>query len=386
LKGLGTIADVVIVRAGGVSPEPRVEKLAESLGQNGYHVNVLAWDREGIHPQRENRGCYSIRRLRIRAPEGSLLVAIPLMFWMVREFLYLLRSGCQVIHACGFDTMVPAALAKTITGKRIVYDIFDFYADILPRSVPKTLRNLVGAAERLFIRTADAVIIVDEARMGQIGRIRAPVEVIVNSPRDTRAADRPGISHDRFVLFYAAQLGENNARAIEFVARAIRTMNDVALVVAGWGPAKNRIVQLAKQQPNIRFAGRLSYTEVMEQTRQADALFAFYDPRTPIARLASPNKLFEAMAAAKPIIINSETAAAHVVSRLGCGLVVPFADIRSLKSAIQSLKDDRQLAARLGARGRNAFETQYSWQLMEKKLLKLYHEVAGSVRKPSSSS
>lgn len=106
-----------------------------------------------------------------------------------------------------------------------------------------------------------------------------------------------------------------------------------------------------------------------------DVLFATYDPIYPTNRYASPNKLFEAMMCHKPIIVNDGTSMADIVRRENCGIVVPYGDVNELKNAILKLKNNPQLYGRLGVNGRNAYDTKYSWKIMEQRLLDVYKHI-----------
>ncbi len=60
----------------------------------------------------------------------------------------------DVIHACDFDTILPAILIKSLYGKRLVYDIFDFYADHL-RATPMIIKMIIRRVDLWAIGRAD---------------------------------------------------------------------------------------------------------------------------------------------------------------------------------------------------------------------------------------
>jgi glycosyltransferase involved in cell wall biosynthesis len=59
--------------------------------------------------------------------------------------------------------------------------------------------------------------------------------------------------------------------------------------------------------------------------------------------------------------------------------VVPFGNAEAIKTAIKQLQNDAGLRRTLGANGRQAYETQYSWKIMRQRLLNAYGKMAGSV-------
>ncbi|MEM2741828.1 MAG: glycosyltransferase WbuB, partial [Nitrososphaeria archaeon] len=69
-----------------------------------------------------------------------------------------------------------------------------------------------------------------------------------------------------------------------------------------------------------------------------------------------------------PVITN---VCRDVVSEAHCGLIVDY-DVKEVRNAILRLKNDPSLRRKLGENGRRAFEQKYNWNLMEKKLLRLY--------------
>jgi len=123
----------------------------------------------------------------------------------------------------------------------------------------------------------------------------------------------------------------------------------------------------------IEYLGYISHNEIMQQTDLADVIVALYDPKIPNNLYASPNKLFEAMMLKKPIIINSETTASMIVKRYNCGISIPYGSVDDLYTALQKLKNGEYRKV-LGENGRIAYEHQYDWREMEKRILDVYGE------------
>src|SRR5207302_846041 len=79
--------------------------------------------------------------------------------WWVHVFFRILRLRPAVVHTIDFDTVVPAFAAARIAGARLVYDIFDFYAEMITAPLSPPLRRILAKAERRMIRRADAIIL-----------------------------------------------------------------------------------------------------------------------------------------------------------------------------------------------------------------------------------
>jgi predicted deacetylase len=128
------LSRVVITRANPLAPDPRVMKTARTLREGGYGVVLVGWNMAGDQPDFERLDGFACHRLAVPARFGRGLVnmfhqlrwQIGLLGWLARH-----RNEYDVIHACDFDTVLAALCCKSIFRKKVVYDIFDFYADML---------------------------------------------------------------------------------------------------------------------------------------------------------------------------------------------------------------------------------------------------------------
>jgi glycosyltransferase involved in cell wall biosynthesis len=67
-----------------------------------------------------------------------------------------------------------------------------------------------------------------------------------------------------------------------------------------------------------------------------------------------PSKLYDGMAAGRPVIVAAAGEAARLVEETGCGLVTEPEDGEGLAAAVRALAGDRERAGALGAAGRAA--------------------------------
>jgi glycosyltransferase involved in cell wall biosynthesis len=355
--------------------EPRIRKEAGTLARAGHEVHVILWDREMAHPADEEREGLRLHRFRLRAPEGRPELAFLLPRWWAFLFFRILTLRPHVVHAVDFDTMIAAYPAARIAGARVVYDIFDFYADMVTAPIPPRLRAILANAERRMVPMADAVITPDLRRRVQFGSARPrKIVEIENVPEDRGIAPAP-TDPDRFVVFYGGMIAKDRG-LVDLVAACEAT--GAVLLVAGHGPDEAELLTDLESSPAASYLGTIPYEEVLERTAASSAVAALYDPRVPNNRFAAPNKLFEAMMFAKPVIVSDGTVAGDIVREVGCGIVVPHGDREALKRALESLMLSPETCATMGARGRTAFESRYNWKAMEPRLLGLYGELLSS--------
>lgn len=371
---------VLILRSNPIAPDPRVEKIARGLVGQGWRVELLGWDRTGEMPVAEHTAMGVIHRLPIRAPFGSGLGNLPqLVRWQIGLMSWLLRhrQDFDAIHACDFDTVLPALILHWFFKKKLIYDIFDFYADHLRRT-PGLIKKLIRKVDLWVIGKADAVILVDESRYEQIrGSKPRRLTVIYNSPEDWIPPDFPkkdeSISIIRLRLAYVGLL--QRERGIFELLEVLSRHPDWVLELAGFGGDQDEILEKVKGMHNVRWHGRVSYETALRLSAAADVLIATYDPAIANHRYSSPNKIFEAMMLGRPIIVAENTNIDRIVQRYNNGIVVPYGECLALEQALTRLSMDYQMREQMGRNGRLAYEKEYGWHIMRDRLIQLYQQV-----------
>ncbi|MGB9879295.1 MAG: glycosyltransferase family 4 protein [Anaerolineae bacterium] len=366
-------ASVVFLRSNPIAPDPRVEKEARALHQAGYPVTIVGWDRAASLPLIEEREYARIERIALPATFGTGVRNLPyLLRWQLRLCFWLWRNRrrYQIVHACDFDTVLPALMISRLYGKKVVYDVFDFYADML-RKTPSFLRRVVRRIDLWAMGRVDALILVDEARKEQIRGARPRrVEVIYNSPEP---CPPPPVrsTHGELRIAYVGLLQVE--RGLLEMLEVLERHPEWDLDLAGFGGDAEVILAVARKLPNVRVYGRVPYEEAIRLYAQADVLFATYDPAIPNHRYASANKLFEGMMLGKPVIVARGTGMDRLVERYKVGFVVDYGDVNQLESVLYKIACWRLREKEAFAkRARAVYTENFSWDRMATRLVNLY--------------
>ncbi|MBL6965798.1 MAG: glycosyltransferase family 4 protein [Anaerolineales bacterium] len=402
---------IIVARSNPIAPDPRVEKATAALAEAGYHVTIIGWDRSAALPPREIISGIDCIRLPIQAQFGHGLGNFaPLLRWQWGLLRWLMqnRRGYNIIHACDFDTVLPALVVKLLFGKRVVYDIFDFYTDHL-RATPGWVKSLIRSVDLWAIRRVDALIITDESRWVQVGeRLPQNRAVVLNTPRDYdyNTLTRTSQTQMKFLKLRRRKERQEEQKRKTWRSSPIRgdfsakkTLNLVYvgllqtergllnvlnvlgdhpewhLDLAGFGGDENQILALSDELPNVTWHGRIPYERALALTAAADVVLALYDPAIPNHRYASPNKLFEAMMLGKPVIVAADTNIDRIVQAENCGLVVEYGHRPELVKALECLQLDKVLYAEFAANARRAYEQDYDWSTVSARLLRLYQQL-----------
>jgi glycosyltransferase involved in cell wall biosynthesis len=344
---------IILMQAGTID-DIRMPKEIEVMKQGGYAVTVLSWDRDCKKSHHEHRAgagkYYEELQLRLKAPIGiKLLLILPI--WWFFEFFWFMRIKWDIAHVLNFHSIIPGLIAGKLKRKPVIYEIVDSYEDMT--ALPNILRYFLIQVDRIFMRLASAVIIVDEAQENRV-----------------------------FTLFYAGRLHKARRLNLDKIVSAISSINNVKLIIAGYGDQVEEVEKWSHAMPNkIQFIGKISYDDALERSIAADLLFEVRDPVIPLHKYICGSKFLRAMSCGKPILVSKGTSAANKVYENNCGLVVDTHNIEEIKNAIIMLRDNLELCRELGANGRKAYEERYSWEIMERRLLALYQGLTGEIGK-----
>lgn len=367
---------VIILR--GRETDPGVNKYCKALSKEKYPVTLLLWNRRRTVIDPDPAG-YTLHQFCFHAPLDKIGAVFFYPFWWMYTVYFLLKEKPDIVHACDFDTLLPALCTRWFIKCQFVYTIFDFYADNIPdRHFFSVLKKGIRTLEIRGIDCADLLILVDESRLEEIhGATVKNLIYIYNTPEDQKSTANPETHSPKgiFSIFYAGYL--LNDRGITDIIRAVADLPGVELVLAGPVIDRNIMDEIAAHPASVKYIGWIpTYEEILNRSLSADMLFRFSDPALPTKnKYASPNKLFEAMMCGKPILVSDDSSMADIVRHNNCGLVVPYGDVGAIREAIVKLVTNPDLPEELGQNGRRAYENKYSWTIMEKRLVAAYEKL-----------
>ncbi len=314
---------IALLRSTDGNPDSRFEKYLKFLDRAGVSRLTMCWDRFGLQtPGRD--ALYYRRPSAYGMGARNMLGLLGFNAYLWRQ-LWRRRRDYKVVHAADFDTALPAVLAKWLLGKRMIYDIYDWYID--SRNVRNPLlRGLISALEWLCIRSADVTVICEEGRRRQIRHKPRRLWVLPNIPvLDHAPAPRPERTPGSPVrLVYVGILSDD--RGLDLLPRLARECPDVEVTVAGFGPLAPMMEEAAGRLPNFRFLGRVDYAEALRLMADGDIIYAAYHKTNPNQVLAAPNKYYEGLALGRPVITTEGTLVGDAVSASDTGYVIGEGD------------------------------------------------------------
>jgi len=347
---------VVMLLGNGFSPDPRVEAAASALARCGAEVAVVCWDRDGDLPEREDRGGVGVHRIRLPSTHGRGTSQALLMPRIWSRYVTAGRAlRPDVVHAHDLDTLPAGHRLARSAGAALVFDAHESYPDMLAANVSPAVRWVTRRLERFLVPRTDLVVTVGDrlrahyAAMGArdavvVGNWRDAVETPERAPGDApmRQAARGGtdaaphaFATSVSICFIANLTAE---RRVEPLLEAVERVPDSALTIGGTGSAVAAVEAAAARCPRIRYLGPVPAEDVAGWTAASDAVYYGFDPANPNARFSAPNKLFEALAAGRPVITARFGEIGEIVAETGCGILVPDYTPDALAAAIRELR------------------------------------------------
>jgi len=382
------ISDVYFPRVNGVSTS--IQTFRRELATLGHQVDLIA-------PAYPAPYAEDSRTLRVPSrylpfdPEDRMMIG--------REVRRLLPQ----LRAAGYDLVhIQTPFVAHYLGIEIA-DLLDiprietyhtFFEEYLFHYVPMLPKAVLRALSRRFSRTQcnqmDALVVPSTAMRDKLAEygVRVPMHVVPTGiPLAQFAAGNgqafrtaQGIPGERRVLLFVGRVAfEKNIdfllRALE---RAVATVPDLLLVIAGEGPALASLRKLAAKlnlQKNTLFVGYLDRRGALLDCYCAADAFVFAS-RTETQGLV----LLEAMALGLPVISTAVMGTRDIVGPKR-GALVPEDNEADFAEHMVRLMRDGDLRARLAEEGR-VFVHEWHADALARKLVVTYQDVVDAFQAP----
>lgn len=179
-----------------------------------------------------------------------------------------------------------------------------------------------------------------------------------------------------FVVLYAGAHGLSNDLGVLLEAAALAPEATFVLLGDGKEKASLRRVAQGMELQNVRFLPPIPKREMREALAAADACVAILKPLEAY-KTTFPNKVFDYMAAGRPVILAIDGVIREVVERAQAGLFVPPGDPRALAEAVEAMRQHPVQAKLLGANGREHAAERFDRSQQARRLEALLAELAG---------
>ena len=386
------------------APQARLSGLAAAWAADGDDVTVLTGmpnhptgviplEYRGAIRRRERRGGYRVLRTWLYATpnDGIARKTIGHLSFMVSAVLLGWRASgpadVVVVSSPTFFSVGAGWLLARLKRARLVVEVRDLWPAIFTELGVLTNRRLIALLERLELAAyaaADTVIVVSDGfRANLIGRgvPAGKVHTIRNGVRsgefdpqtraDPRLRARLGAGPGDCLVLYAGTHGISQGLTSVADAAARLAGQPIRFAFVGEGADKqrlrDRVAELGLR--NVTLRPGIPHERVPALLAAADiCLVPLRD--VPLFSSFIPSKMFECLAAGRPVVGAVAGEAAQILREAGAQ-VVPPADSTALAGAIEVLAADPARRAAIGRQGRCYVEEYFDRDTLARQYRKL---------------
>ena len=250
-------------------------------------------------------------------------------------------------------------------------------------------RLLIGASlwlEKFLYRHADRVMVNSPGFVEHVKQRGARLVTLVpnGADPDMFTPDGDGLALreqyylcDQFVTLYAGAHGlSNDLNVVLDCAKILKNEPRIKIVLVGDGKEKKNLQTRSAdlQLDNLLLLPAVPKTAMAQTLAAADACIAILKPLE-LYKTTYPNKVFDYMAAGRPVLLLIDGVIREVVEKADAGVFVPPGDAAGLAKAILALSSDPARAKVMGQNGRIYIEKYFNRAQIAQKFTQLVEEM-----------
>ena len=359
--------------------DSRVIKESVSLGNNSYHVEVVAHLDKDLQ-ETENQENFIIKRFSYldRNITKSKIGKLKAYIEYIKESVKYCKSF-DILHCNDLNALPIGFIVKKFFKKNviIVYDAHEYETET--HGLSGIQQSLARFLEKFFIKYADKIITVSSGIADEYARlydIQKPA-LVLNTPHYKKIEKKDlfretfGINKEQTIFLYQGSLGKG--RGIEILLDTFKVLDPSSVIVfMGYGQLEEWIKDKAKKHENIYFHEAMHPDILLDYTSSADFGIATIEDSCLSYHYCLPNKMFEYIMAEVPVIVSDLPEMKKIIQENNIGIVAKNNSIDGLKDAIlDTVKLDR---TKININLKKAKKI-YNWEEQEKILLKIYKEL-----------
>ncbi|UKP00670.1 glycosyltransferase family 4 protein [Nostoc sp. UHCC 0870] len=344
-------------------PASYVPRIATNLVEQGHSVNVVCLS-DILNDNDGDQYLFPVIRISRQLFKPWRFLKTIITIWKFAK-----NADLLYVNGLNFESMLAASILNIPTVYKIVGD-YAWERSQLWNHFNGTLDEYQVAHKGLLLKFLDWI---------RTLPLKKTTKIIVPSLYLQRIVEGWGISSDKIVLVYnAVEVQEAQSaialppfpgktiitvgrlvpwKGLEAMIKTMQYFPQDRLVVIGNGPLKSNLEELIQKLrigDRVLFMGSLPQKQVFSCLKQADVfiLNSSYE--------GLPHVVLEAMTAGTPVIATNAGGTQEVVEDCKTGLLIPVGDELALKSAIEKIFNQSDLAQVLVSNANEYIQSRFS--------------------------
>lgn len=370
----------------------RIYFIVQQLLKEGHEVTVITQNKKITASDREEVYIDGINIVYLKNAYSNEM-SIPMRIKSFFNFMY--KSSFEVFKHKNIDLVIatstplsvglPALLLKKTKGIPFVFEVRDLWPEV-PIQMGGLKNPLVKKIaiwfEKTIYKNASHIVALSPGMYDGVIKyvLSDKVSMIPNMakkehfwPREKSkdCIKKLQLRESSFKVIHFGTMGIANGLQYFIEAAKIahdKGIMDVDFILLGEGKAEKTLKLFAESNKltNVFFYERLAMKETSEVVNVCDiSVVPFLN--IPILSTNSPNKLFDSLAAGKPIIVNSNGWTKKMVEENSCGAFVDPENPNELFELIMEWKNQPNLLKIMGDNSRKLAETTYDESILTKR-------------------
>lgn len=342
-------------------------KECRSLASNGFNVSLVVADDLG-HEEKEGITIYDVGQSNSgrfgRFTETTRKV-----------YKKAIELEADIYHFHDPELMFYAYLLK-LKGKKVIYDVHEdlprqlLTKPYLNKTSKRFLSFIIEKVENFFSKRYTSIVAATPYIEDRFQHINNKTITVNNFPMHEELHDsRLNLKKKNQVCFIG---GISEIRGIESLVKACEKINGRLVLAGKFNNAlfEERVKKL-KGWNNVDFVGFVDRDEVKRILAESKAgIVTFLE--APNHTNSQPNKMFEYMSAALPVISSNFKLWTSIIEKNECGFCVDPQNSADIAQKINILFENEKKVTMLGKNGRQSVMDRYNWKLEQQKLIDLY--------------
>lgn len=341
-------------------------KEAISLKKAGFDVTIICTTFQG---EDEN----GIKFIKLDIPKKRMKRVLTASNIFYKKAVEL---DCDFYHF--HDPELIKAGLKLSKKKKVIYDIHeDVPRQILTKPylkpfIAKISSRVVEMYENYAVKRLFAIIPAAPVIYDRLEKLNKNTVLVCNYPKLDEFDEIVSPKRKNEVCYIG---GITKIRGIFEMITAVEN-SDIKLILAGKFEDEQLLVDSQKMAgyKNIDYRGFVGRNEVKEILSTVKAGLVTLHP-IPMYLTALPVKMFEYMIAGVPVISSEFPYWKAIVDDAQCGICVNPLNPNEIKSAIEYIFNNPEIAKQMGENGRKKVIEKYNWDIEKVKLIELYKKL-----------
>ncbi|MDP6921641.1 MAG: glycosyltransferase [Lutibacter sp.] len=349
--------------------DQRVQKVCDSLQQNGYDIYLIGRKR----PESDQvRLPFKTFRYKLLFDKGFWFYAE----YNLRLFWKLLFIQGDILLANDLDTLLANYLASKLSGKKLVYDSHELFTEVPELAGRPLVRHCWLMLEKKLLPGLSHCYTVSPSIVRhykeQYGVAFTLIRNFPTQKKQSKKGSFPFKIDNKKLILYQGAL--NKGRGLELMLDTLCLLKDTLFIIIGSGDIEKSLQKKARALnlgEKVVFLGAVPPTALQELTPLADLGISLEADCGLNYRYALPNKLFDYIQARVPVLVADLPEMKHMVLTHQVGEIAFDRNPQALAKQIENMLNKRATYTT----ALNTAASRLTWENESQQLIELFRSL-----------